>query len=106
MSTATDTSAALETAYKVRPALPAPVAVPAHPLLLQSTLAQLSHLLAFQHRIQQQGATHYAATVGPPRDLVNRVHTEAARFDQLGADLETRIVRSFASFPLSLRLTL
>ncbi|GAA6028910.1 hypothetical protein JCM8097_001501 [Rhodosporidiobolus ruineniae] len=77
MSTPTDTATALATAYK-------------------STLAQLSHLLAFQHRIQQQGATHYAASVGPPRDLVNRVNHEAAHFDQLCADLEARILRAIA----------
>ncbi|GAA5982131.1 hypothetical protein JCM11641_000597 [Rhodosporidiobolus odoratus] len=61
----------------------------------KSTLAHLSRILAFRARLQQAGGAQYAGT-GPPKQLVNALQSEAARFDEICQAVEAKVLRAIA----------
>ncbi|BGP18705.1 hypothetical protein JCM10213_009183 [Rhodosporidiobolus nylandii] len=76
MSTANTTQAQLEASYK-------------------ATLAQLSHILAFQARVHAAGGAAYSGAQ-PPRQMAEQLQAEMARFDKLLDGVEERVLRALA----------
>ncbi|BGP42346.1 hypothetical protein JCM10450v2_006439 [Rhodotorula kratochvilovae] len=60
----------------------------------KATLLQLSRVLAFQARLQQQGATQYAPSA--PKQLTQPLEAEAANFASICDQLEQRVLRAIA----------
>ncbi|KAJ8293171.1 hypothetical protein OF846_003864 [Rhodotorula toruloides] len=61
---------------------------------LKATLARLSHILAFQARLQQQGTAQYAPPA--PIQLAEQLKVDVARFDQVCDDVERKLLRAIA----------
>ncbi|GAA6009131.1 uncharacterized protein JCM10292_005331 [Rhodotorula paludigena] len=61
---------------------------------LKATLVQLSRIVAFQARLQQQGAAQYAPPA--PRHLTEQLRGEAANFEAICDALEKRALRAIA----------
>lgn len=92
MSASHETKHALESSLKVRSRAPAVLLALADPRSAsQATLVQLSRIVAFQARLQQQGAAQYAPPA--PRHLTEQLRGEAANFEAICDALEKRVVR-------------
>ncbi|GAA5894094.1 hypothetical protein JCM6882_007982 [Rhodosporidiobolus microsporus] len=61
---------------------------------LKATLVQLSHILAFQARLQQQGASQYA--LEPPRQLTDKLKVEADQLEGVCTAIEQRVLKALA----------
>ncbi|BGP34261.1 hypothetical protein JCM10296v2_006076 [Rhodotorula toruloides] len=61
---------------------------------LKATLLRLSHILAFQARLQQQGTAQYAPPA--PRQLTEQLKLDVAKFDAVCDEVERKLLRAIA----------
>ncbi|BGP02230.1 hypothetical protein NBRC10513v2_005878 [Rhodotorula toruloides] len=61
---------------------------------LKTTLLRLSHILAFQARLQQQGTAQYAPPA--PRQLTEQLKMDVAKFDAVCDEVERKLLRAIA----------